>query len=130
MENEPEALIRKRRSGRPRALVRRDVVLKLRTTTDEAEVIKSAASDAHLPTATFLRKRALSERTTALPRVDLETAAQLAKLGHVLNQAVILCHGGGVSTWPVAEAEQLREICGRISVRLTTASDNPMQQAD
>src|SRR5882724_10110748 len=123
MENEPNAPIRTRRSGRPPALARRIIVMKLRATADEAEMIKAAASNARLPTATFVRRRALSERTTALPSVDLETAAQLARLGHVLNQAVKLCHRGSVSTWPVAEAEQLREICGRISVRLTTAKD-------
>lgn len=125
MENGADEMMRKRRSGRPRALDPRTNVTKLRTNASEDEIIKAGAIEACLPLATYIRKRALSEATRALPRVDSEAAAQLARLGHLFDQAVKLCQAGNSETWPAAEAEHLRDLCGQISVRLTGGGDSP-----
>ena len=121
--------VRKRRRGRPSVEYPRVVTLKLRASIQEAAQIKSAANASRLPMATYLRKSALAERMAMIPVGDIETAAQIARVGNIVDQAVRLCESGKAD-WPANELTQLREICEAIAVRLTASGPrNPNQKA-
>jgi hypothetical protein len=49
------------------------------------------------------------------PRTDIETAAQLARVGNLLNQAVALAHSGRVVGWPVDQITELQKLCAEIA---------------
>ena len=82
-------------------------------------MLSAAASAACLPIATFLRKRALGVVRFPVPKADLQTAAELARLGNLLNQAVALAHRGSAPAWPTQEMTELQNLCGRLAVLLT-----------
>jgi hypothetical protein len=51
--------------------------------------------------------------------VDVEAAAQLARIGYVFDQVVRACSDGQLPAWPREELNQLRDLCGRLAVDLT-----------
>ncbi|MCK1339797.1 hypothetical protein IVB38_28295 [Bradyrhizobium sp. 38] len=106
------------RAGRPPVAHPRLKVFKVRANLEEEAMLNAGASAACLPIATFLRKRALGTVRFPVPKSDLQTAAQLARLGNLLNQAVALAHRGSAPAWPSQEMAELQNVCGRLAVLL------------
>jgi hypothetical protein len=107
------------RAGRPPAAHPRLKVYKVRANLAEQVMLSAAASAACLPIATFLRKRALGAVRFTVPKADFQTAAQLTRLGNLLNQVVALAHSGSAPAWPTQEMTELQNLCGRLAVLLT-----------
>jgi len=110
-----EERIRSRRVGRPRSLQPRDLITKVRLNEEEDAIVSSVAAAACLPVATYLRHRALGNVKIPAPRTDVETAAQLARVGNLLNQAIALAHSGRVVGWPVDDIAELQNLCAEIA---------------
>jgi hypothetical protein len=123
-----EVLVRRKRRGRPAAKFPRVIILKLRASLPEADRINGAANASRLPTAAYIRKRALAEITIPLPACDIETAAQIARVSHIFEQAVRLCESGKATNWPAEELDRLRELCSDIALRLTNPGAHPRAQ--
>jgi hypothetical protein len=120
MSDRDEVIQRKsRRVGRPPTQQPRLKIIKVRANVEEEEMLSAAASAACLPIATFLRNRALGTVRFPVARADLQTAAQLARIGNLFNQAVALAHRGSTPQWPLDEMAELRMVCGRLAVSLT-----------
>jgi hypothetical protein len=113
-----EATVRRKRRGRPPAQFPRVVLLKLWASVPEAHRINVAASANRLPRAAYIRKSALAEISRPLPVCDIETASEIARVGHIFDQAVRLCQSGQVATWPTKEIIELRELCDALAIRL------------
>jgi hypothetical protein len=106
-----------KRRGRPVMESPRVLVIKVRATPNESIIIRGAADAARMPVATFLRSRALASSKPPLPHLDIEAAAQLARIGNVFHQAVQL--RDEAPAWPWDELVQLRDLCNKLSVSLT-----------
>jgi len=53
-----------------------------------------------------------------VPKADLQTAAQVARLGNLLNQAVALAHRGSAPAWPSQEMTEPKPLwASRCSTR-------------
>jgi hypothetical protein len=119
-----------RRAGRPQAAHPRLTVFKVYANETEEAAIRAAASAAHLPIAVYLRQRSLGPVRIPVPQSDLETAAQLARLGHLINQAIALAHRGHAPTWPAKEMVELQCVCSRLAVLLTDPRARAAQEID
>jgi mobilization protein NikA len=108
-----------RRVGRPATACPRLKEFKIRTNPEEEATLLAAASAACLPLATYVRLRALGPVRFPVPRADLQTAAELARIGNLFNQAVALAHRGSAPAWPSGEMAELQALCGHIAVLLT-----------
>lgn len=118
------------RAGRPPAADPRLKIYKVRANAEEEAALCAAASAACLPVATYVRQRALGHVKFPIPRTDLQTAAALAKLGNVLNQAVALAHRGMAPDWPTSDFAELQELCGRLSLQLTQTQMTDSRQGE
>ena len=114
---------RSKSPGRPRSSSPRNRTFVIRASDAEATTIRTAAADARMPTAIYLRRRALNQAVIApLPVSDVETATLLAAIGNNLDQAVRLMREGRAPGWPVASLDELRNLCLGISDKIAMSA--------
>lgn len=115
------AAARRKMSGRPRLApeYRRTGRLDIRMSPEEIEAVRGLARAAGVPLARYARSAALGLRVQVpRPAIDVQTAAELGRIGNVLNQAVRLAHSGRTPGWPADELARLHALCVDIGVRL------------
>lgn len=107
-----------KKTGRPKALLRRTKRISTYWTDEELVELTNKAKAANAPAAFLIRQAVLNKELTALPQINSKQYAELSRLAGNLNQFVRLSNQGKVQTANIKEIIQMQNLLNSVRLAL------------